>query len=179
MYYFSKNLGVCLEKSEGKNNFRIYAEKHVSKKEYLKLDDEMKFKVRNVESIKWDAESPKSFKKTYYESLIRPTPNNIKLAMFQSKVKYIPKIITDTLDTMDKDSFLGTYIVTDNITSRTAVDLKFNRFFQFSEFENELQHWCKKNLKKYEKTLDIYPIHHVSLGVDADEKDYITVYFKL
>ena len=48
-----------------------------------------------------------------------------------------------------------------------------------SDLEPELTAWSKKNLKNRLEKLDIYPIHHVSLGVDADDKNYVTVYFKL
>ena len=99
--------------------------------------------------------------------------------MHMANVKYVPKVVLDKITNLGKNTFLGTYFVTDDITSRTAVDIKFHEEFMLSDLEPELTAWSKKNLKNRLEKLDIYPIHHVSLGVDADDKNYVTVYFKL
>jgi len=179
MYYSSKNIGVCLEKNGDKNNYRIYTETHIGKSEYERAYNNLKFKIKNVDSLKWDAENPEGVKRTSYESLLYPNPKNIQLAMHMANVKYVPKVVLDKITNLGKNTFLGTYFVTDDITSRTAVDIKFHEEFMLSDLEPELTAWSKKNLKNRLEKLDIYPIHHVSLGVDADDKNYVTVYFKL
>jgi len=180
-YYKSKNLGICLEKSGDKNNYRIYAEYHVGLKAYRKAFDNLDFKIKNVDSYKWDSDNPEGYKQTYYESLIQPTVANVRLAMHMAKVKFIPKAINKKLEGKNKNEYIGTYFVTDNNTNRSAVDIKFDigDEFYLRDFAKELTDWSRKNLEIRLKGLDTYPIHHVSLGVDADEKDYVTLYFKL
>ena len=179
-YYRSKNLGICLEKKGDKNNFRIYTEYHIPRKQYENLNQKMVFKHLTVDSFKWDVENPEGIKKTFYESLIAPTYNNIKLAMHMAKVKFLPAAVNRKLRNAGNE-FTPTYLVTDNITQRSAVDIKFdlNEELQLNSIKDELTLWSKKNIETQLKGLDMYPIHHVSLGIDADEKDYVTLYFKL
>lgn len=180
-YYNSVNIGICLEKNGDKNNYRIYTEYSLNEKKYNQLVDRIAFKHKTVDSYKWNDDDPESMKKTYYETLLTPNYDNIKLAMHMANVKYIPKAINKKLEGKDKNEYIGTYFVTDNNTNRSAVDIKFDigDEFYLRDFAKELTDWSRKNLEIRLKGLDTYPIHHVSLGVDADEKDYVTLYFKL
>lgn len=179
-YYRSKNLGICLEKKGDKNNFRVYTEYHISQKQYEDLTKKLTFKHLTVDSYKWDAENPEGIKKTFYESLLAPTYNNIKLAMHMAKIKFLPAAVNRKLKAKGEE-FTSTYFVTDDITERSALDIKFdlNEELMLDNIKDELTGWSKKNIQNKLKGLDMYPIHHVSLGVDADEKDYVTLYFKL
>lgn len=180
-YYKSKNIGICLEKNGDKNNYRIYTEYHLAQKQYMQLLNDMVFKHKTVDSYKWNSDDPESMKKTYYESLLTPNYDNIKLAMHMANVKYVPQALNRKLKGKPADEFIGTYFVTDNNTNRSALDIKFDDGDEFylSDFAKELTDWSRKNIETRLQGLDKYPIHHVSLGVDADEKDYVTLYFKL
>ena len=180
-YYKSRGIGICLEKNGGKNNYRIYTEYALGEKKYNELVKKIIFKHKTIDSYKWNDDDPESMKKTYYETLLTPNPGSVKLAMNMAKVKFTPKPIIRLLEKKSKDEYIGTYFVTDNNTNRSAVDIKFDidDEFYLRNFAKELTDWSRKNLEIRLKGLDMYPIHHVSLGVDADEKDYVTLYFKL
>jgi len=97
-----------------------------------------------------------------------------------AKIKFLPAAVNRKLKAKG-DEFTSTYFVTDDITQRSALDIKFdlNEELRLDDIKDELTGWSKKNIQNKLKGLDMYPIHHVSLGVDADEKDYVTLYFKL
>ena len=177
-YYASVNIGICLEKSGTKTNYRVYTEYRVDETSYLKMVRNLVQKHKIIDSFKWDYDNPSGVKKTFYETLILPNVSQIELAMYQYQISYVPETITKKLHSKEGELF-GTYCVHDNITDRKGLDIKFHDPFVLGDLAEDLSKFSKKNIQNLLKPLDIYPIHRVSLGIDANEKDYVTLYFKL
>jgi hypothetical protein len=182
-YYESFNLGIALERNGDKNNYRIYTESRITQKKYKELIDKLVFKYRNVWSAKWNdgITDPEDIKRTTYESILEPTYSRLKFAMSMARVSYVPSAITKTLKSKGPEDYTGTYFVTDDNTNRSALDIKFDldEEFHLNDFANDLTKFSSKNVEVSLMHFNSFPIHHVSLGIDGNENDYVTLYFKL
>lgn len=177
-YYKSIDIGMAIEKSDGKINYRIYFEHLLHETKWKEMTANLKYSYQSIHSFKWNYNED-SLNCTAYNTVLEPSGLIALMETKNTKTTFVPDCVSEKLKAYGKDKHsLGIYLVTDSATQRKAVDLNFGHDVLYNrDLSQDLHKFSKKNLENILTAYDAKPIHHVSVGMGKNDEPYVTLYY--
>jgi hypothetical protein len=177
-YYKSHGIGVAIEKSNGKLNYRIYFESVLPQSKWIELTNNLHHTFQSIHSYKWDYDTG-DINSSAYNTVLEPSGQLALLEIQGTGTTFVPDCVTNKLKAYGtKKHTLGVFLVTDTATSRQAVDMNFGLDVLYNrDLSQDLHKFSKKNLENILTPYDEKPIHHVSIGMGKNNEPYVTLYY--
>ena len=177
-YYKSIDIGIAIEKSDGKINYRIYFQHLLHGSKWKEMTNNLKYSYQSIHSFKWNY-SEDSLNCTAYNTVLEPNGLIANMEVKNTHTTFVPVCVSEKLKAYGSNkNSLGIYLVTDSATQRKAVDLNFGLDVLYNrDLSQDLHRFSKKNLENILTLYDEKPIHHVSVGVGKNDEPYVTLYY--
>jgi hypothetical protein len=177
-YYKSIDIGIAIEKSDGKINYRIYFEHLLHELKWKEMTNNLKYSYQSIHSFKWNY-SEDSLNCTAYSTVLEPNGQIALMEIKNTKTTFVPECVSNKLKAYgSKPNSPGIYLVTDSATQRKAVDLNFGLDVIYNrDLSQDLHRFSKKNLANILAAYDEKEIHHVSVGMGKNDEPYVTLYY--
>jgi hypothetical protein len=177
-YYKSIDIGMAIEKSDGKINYRIYFEHLLHESKWIEMTKNLKYTYQAIHSFKWNY-SEEGVNCTAYNTVLEPNGLVALMEIKNTKTTFVPECVSNKMKAYgNTPNSLGMYLVTDSATQRKAVDLNFGFDVLYNrDLSKDLHTFSKKNLENILALYDDKQIHHVSIGMGKNDEPYVTLYY--